>query len=288
MVSAARRGHSSHHSSKGVTVKRLVENYAELPPLLRKPLWRIWHSWIISREKQEVAMTCMNYGYAGAEKTNTIELEEKDEGERFGLQMYEKAASWTSLKDKEVLEVGCGRGGGASYLTRYQQPQSYTGLDLSDPGIAFCNSYHQVLNLKFVKGDAEDLPFDDNSFDAVVNVESSRCYPHIMRFFSEVKRVLRPAGSFLLTDMRWKRDMPKLREQLKEAGFQIVEEEPIRKAVVRALDIDDERKKGLIVKKIPKFLIKAFGEFAGVRGSGRYGSFADGSMEYWSFHLKHA
>jgi ubiquinone/menaquinone biosynthesis C-methylase UbiE len=230
----------------------------------------------------------MNYGYAGADTPNTVVLEQKDEDERFGLQMYEKAASWTSLKDKAVLEVGCGRGGGASYLTRYHQPQSYTGLDLSDPGISFCNSYHQVHNLKFVKGDAEDLPFQNDSFDAVVNVESSRCYPRIMRFFTEVKRVLRPDGSFLLTDMRWKDDMPKLREQIKEAGFQIVEEEPIREAVVRALDRDDERKKRLIGRKIPKFLIKAFGEFAGVQGSGRYHSFADGSMEYWSFHLKHA
>lgn len=269
-------------------MKRIVENYAELPRLLRKPLWRFWHSWIISREKNRVVMTCMNYGYAGLDQPATVELLQRDEDERYGLQMYDQAASWADLEGKYVLEVGSGRGGGASYLARYKKPAEYVGLDLSDPGIAFCNKYHNVNNLRFVKGDAENLPFDDDSFDAVVNVESSRCYPNIMRFFSEVKRVLRPNGSFLLTDMRWKADVPMLREQLAESGFQIKEEKQIREHVVRALDQDDTRKTALIGQRIPKFLVKAFGEFAGVRGSGRYNSFASGEMEYWSFHVTHA
>lgn len=269
-------------------MKKLVENYVDLPGFIRKPLWRFWHSWIISREKKDVVMTCMNYGYAGLDELHTVELKSRDEDERYGLQMYHQAASWVSLEGKEVLEVGSGRGGGASYLARYLNPASYVGVDLSDPGIEFCNSYHQVPNLRFVKGDAEALPFEENSFDAVVNVESSRCYPHIMTFFSEVKRVLRPGGDFLLTDMRWKDDVPRLREQLAESGFTIVAEKEIRENVVRALDTDDNRKKALIGQKIPRFLTKAFGEFAGVRGSGRYDSFASGEMEYWSFHLRHA
>ena len=109
-----------------------------------------------------------------------------------------------------------------------------------------------------------------------------------MKFFSEVKRILRPDGVFLLTDMRWKADVPRLREQLAESGFRIVEELEIRQNVVHALDTDDHRKQTLIGQRIPKFLIKAFGEFAGVRGSGRYSSFASGEMEYWSFHIVHA
>lgn len=269
-------------------MKRLVENYAELPRLLRKPLWRFWHSWIISREKRDVVMTCMNYGYAGLDKPETIDLLSGDEDERYGLQMYHQAASWVPLEGKDVLEVGSGRGGGGSYLARYLKPKSYLGVDLSDPGIEFCNRYHTTPNLSFKKGDAENLPLPDNSFDAVVNVESSRCYPHIEKFFAEVKRVLRPEGDFLLTDMRWKDDVPRLREQLVDAGFRIVAEKEIRENVVKALDIDDVRKTTLIGKRIPKFLVGAFGEFAGVRGSGRYESFASGEMEYWSFHIRHA
>ena len=266
-------------------MRKLVENYAELPRFVRKPLWRLWHSWIISREKHEVVMTCMNYGYAGLDADHTIDLWPHDENERFGLQMYHLAASWAPLEGRDLLEVGSGRGGGASYVSRYLHPRSYVGLDLSEPGIAFCNRHHQVSNLRFVKGDAEQLPFGDNSFDVVLNVESSRCYPHIMKFFSEVKRVLRPGGDFLLTDMRWHADVPTLRRQLAETGFRIVDEAEISRNVVRALDRDDTRKQTLIGQRVPRYLIRAFGEFAGVRGSGRYASFASGRMEYWSFRL---
>jgi len=269
-------------------LKRIVENYAELPRILRRPLWRFWHSWIIAREKRDVAMTCMNYGYAGLDTPETVDLLPEEENERYGLQMYHQAASWVRLEGKEILEVGSGRGGGAAYLARHQKPASYVGLDISEPAIRFCNDHHRFDNLRFVTGDAEALPFEDSRFDVVVNVESSRCYPHILRFFAEVKRVLKPEGAFLLTDMRWKTDVRQLRQQLVQSGFAIADEKEIQRNVIRALDVDDERKRRLIRRRIPKLLAGAFNEFAGVRGSGRYTSFFSGEMDYWSFKLVHA
>ena len=56
--------------------------------------------------------------------------------------------------------------------------------------------------MDFVHGDAEKLPFPDQSFDAVINVESSGAYPHFSRFLAEVARVLRPGGHFLYADLR--------------------------------------------------------------------------------------
>jgi SAM-dependent methyltransferase len=52
-----------------------------------------------------------------------------------------------------------------------------------------------------VQGDAEALPFDDGSFDAVINVESSHNYPDLAKFLSEVARVLRPGGHFSHVDV---------------------------------------------------------------------------------------
>ncbi len=80
------------------------------------------------------------------------------------------------------------------------QPASYTGLDLNPDGISFCRRRHDLPGLEFVQGDAEDLPFPDESFDAVINVESSHLYPHFPVFLTEVARVLRPGGNFLYTD----------------------------------------------------------------------------------------
>jgi ubiquinone/menaquinone biosynthesis C-methylase UbiE len=53
-------------------------------------------------------------------------------------------------------------------------PASYTGLDLNPAGIALCRKRHNLPSLDFVRGDAENLPFPDQSFDAVINIESLR------------------------------------------------------------------------------------------------------------------
>lgn len=266
---------------------RLVENYVDLPKFIRKPLWRLWHNLIITWEKEDVVMRFMNYGYAPTNGTDSqLELLPADESERYSIQLYDHGAGQTQIEGRDVLEVGCGRGGGASYITRYMAPRSYTGVDLSTSGIKFCNSFYRIPELTFVKGDAEDLPCDDDSFDVVLNVESSRCYGNIMQFFAEVRRVLRPDGTFVLVDMRWAEDVPVLRQQVQDAGFAIEREEDISPNVVQALEEDADRRTRLIRQKIPKFLNKAFGEFAGVRGSERYDSFATGRMQYWCYTLR--
>ena len=101
-----------------------------------------------------------------------------------------------------MLECSCGHGGGASYLVRTQHPASYTGLDLNPAGIEFAKNRHHLPNLDFVEGNAQALPFADESFDALVNVEASHLYPDFPKFLSEVTRVLRPGGHFLYTDFR--------------------------------------------------------------------------------------
>ena len=114
-----------------------------------------------------------------------VELEAADEPDRGCIQLYHATASQVDLTGKKVLEVGCGHGGGASYIKRYLGPASYTGLDLNPSGIAFCKKRHILPGLDFVQGDAQDLPFPDESFDAVVNVESANYYPDQASFFAK-------------------------------------------------------------------------------------------------------
>ena len=131
-----------------------------------------------------------------------LPLVESDERNRFGIQLYHRVATQVDLNAKQVLEVSCGHGGGASYLLRTLHPASYTGLDFNPDGIAFCRKRHHLPGLDFVHGDAENLPFADESFDAVVNVEASHAYPRLPRFLAEVVRVLRPGGHLLYADFR--------------------------------------------------------------------------------------
>ena len=135
-------------------------------------------------------------------------------------------------------------------------------------------------------GDAESLPIEDGSKDAVVNVESSRCYRHMDIFLNEVYRVLKPDGYLLFADLREQKYMPVLRKQFEDAGFQVEREVDINKNVVEALEHDTTRRTELIGKHIPKILKNVFNDIAGAKGSIRHGDLESGNMEYWSFALK--
>jgi SAM-dependent methyltransferase len=110
-----------------------------------------------------------------------LPLAASDEPDRVSIQLY-YTATQADLSGKRVLEVSCGHGGGASYLVRTLRPSSYTGLDLNPAGIAFCRKRHNLPGLDFVQGDAENLPFPDQSFDAVINIEASPLLPSVSPF----------------------------------------------------------------------------------------------------------
>jgi ubiquinone/menaquinone biosynthesis C-methylase UbiE len=248
-------------------------------------MWRVWHNLIIKLDKNKDAVF-MNYGYQSLNGDPAVELENHDEANRYCIQLYDYVVRSVEVANKDVLEVGSGRGGGASYITRYFKPKSYTAMDISSGVVKFCNSYHNVEGLQFVAGVAEEPPFADESFDVVVNVESARCYKSIRKFFAEVNRMLRPGGHFCFADMIKKGEVESIRKDLLSSGMEIVSETEITKNVVKALDCDHERRESAIVNKVPGFLRKSFLQFAGAKGSERYESFASGKMEYWHFVLR--
>ncbi|OOK84281.1 ubiE/COQ5 methyltransferase family protein [Mycobacterium kansasii] len=163
-----------------------------------------------------------------------LPLEESDEPNRAHINLYHRTATQADLKGKRVLEVSCGHGGGASYLTRTLQPASYTALDLNPAGIRLCQKRHHLPGLDFVRGDAENLPFDDGSFDVVLNVEASHCYPHFRRFLAEVVRVLRPGGYFAYADLRPSNEIPDWEADLAGAALRQLSQREINAEVLRA------------------------------------------------------
>ena len=135
-------------------------------------------------------------------------------------------------------------------------------------------------------GDAEHLPFADGSFDAVVNVESSHCYPFFEAFLSEVRRVLRPGGHFLYADFRGTGEVEAWRSALRNSGMTVIRETDITSNVLAALDRDHDRKAELIRRLIPRFLQPSFVDFAALRGSAIYTAFQSRKLHYWSFVLQ--
>jgi ubiquinone/menaquinone biosynthesis C-methylase UbiE len=230
--------------------------------------------------------TFMNYGFSPLDAdAGTRTLDAADENDRLSIQLYDRVAAGRDLRGKDVLEIGSGRGGGASFVMRYLGPASMTGVDLSAGAVRYCRRRHPVPGLSFVRGDAGRLPHPSGSFDAVFNVESSHAYPSFERFLDEVVRVLRPGGIFLFADLRGRDEVEAMRDELK-GRFTLAEEEVITPNVVRALDLDTERRRSRVQKRAPRFLQEQFQCFAGVHGSPVYEALASGNVEYVRFVLE--
>jgi ubiquinone/menaquinone biosynthesis C-methylase UbiE len=249
-------------------------------PRLEKKLWHAWYQYL-ARHHGSPDWTFMNYGFMGG--NSQLALASIDEPDRACIQLYYHVAGAVPLRGLDVLEVGSGRGGGASFVARYLKPATMIGVDLSEEAVRFCERTHRVSGLTFQPGDAERLPFDSNVFDAAINIESSHCYPHLAAFFDEVARVLKPRGHFLYADFRDGKVIDSWRRTLSASGLTIVSETDITSNVVKGLDAENERKLALIDREVPKILRSSIWDFAAVRGSRMYEAFHTGSLVYLSF-----
>jgi ubiquinone/menaquinone biosynthesis C-methylase UbiE len=249
---------------------------------LLNPIWKVWYSYISSLDKN-AEVIFLNYGYADDEN---IKLKKEDEENRYSIQLYHHIVSSIGLEGLDVLEVGCGRGGGAFYIARYFSPKSVMGIDLCKKSIDFCEKHYSLKGLSFCHGDALNLPHMDNGFDVVVNVESSHRYSDMGRFLKEVYRVLKPGGYFLFADLRDRESIASLREQLDSSKLIVIKEEIITPHVLKALELDHKRRIELINKLAPKVLHWLTKEFAGTKETGLYKSFLTREKEYLHYILK--
>lgn len=249
-------------------------------------LTNFWYSYVGSLDKGgEVRF--LNYGYENNSEEKIL-LKAEDETDRYSLQLYHHALSRCQPSGKNILEIGCGRGGGASYIARYFAPRTVMAGDISKTAIEFNRlNYQGIKNLNFTVADSQALPFGDESFDIVMNIESSHHYGNFDKFLSEVKRVLRPGGHLLLADYRKRIDEAiELKKNLICSGMVIMSEEDITRNVVKALDLDNERRKNLVFKLAPRVFWKIAMDFAGVKGSDLYNSLASGHWVYFNVVLQ--
>ncbi|HEX4406429.1 MAG TPA: class I SAM-dependent methyltransferase, partial [Polyangia bacterium] len=100
-------------------IARLV-SLASRRPTSKRLLWRGWYQFLAARYGAP-GWTFMNYGFRAAD-TAPLALAPEDEPDRSFAQLYDTVAGAAPLAGREVLEVGCGRGGGASFVARYHRP----------------------------------------------------------------------------------------------------------------------------------------------------------------------
>lgn len=261
----------------------------QLRPGFEKLAWRIFYEVIAVRGARHPT-TFVNYGFARPEDSAD------GDPSRFGRELYAAVAGARDLAGKDVLEVGCGRGEGSAFVFERFGPRSLTGVDLARAAVRHAARSHRSPGLSFRVADAERLPFPDATFDVVLNVESSHCYPHMSRFLAEVRRVLRPGGLFLYADFRRAapapagtrddEDISGLLGQFAEAGLKELEGEDITAEVMRALSLSTPAVLAHIERNTPRVFRRQSIEYSGVEGSPRFREFEDGTLTYRRFVLE--
>jgi ubiquinone/menaquinone biosynthesis C-methylase UbiE len=135
-------------------------------------------------------------------------------------------------------------------------------------------------------GDAQRLPFADASFDVVLNVEASHCYPDFPGFLDEVARVLKPGGRFGHADLRYRSGVDEWVVALaKHPRLRLDEMRLINPEVVRGMELNTPRYEAMVMQALPRFLHKLALDFAGVKGSRLHRDAVSGEMSYRSFKL---
>ncbi len=93
------------------------------------------------------------------------------------------------------LDVGCGNGAYTEEIIAHSQPRSICGIDPAPGQIAYARTREGTRVAAFAVGDAEALPYPDETFDVVTMGLVIAFVPHPERALAEMLRVTRPGGS---------------------------------------------------------------------------------------------
>jgi ubiquinone/menaquinone biosynthesis C-methylase UbiE len=248
-----------------------------------KGFFRIWYR-IVNKLDKDAEVIFMNYGFEDGQ--THLELLPKDEINRYPIQLYHQLVKDHNLEGKDILEIGCGRGGGLAFIHRLFKPSSSVGIDRDHSAIQFCQKHYRQPGLNFMQGDAQSISLPDHSFDLIINVESCHLYERMDLFLNEVERLLRPGGIFLLTDFRASHTIQELIGDLDNSSLVSIAQKDVTSGVIKGLELDDQRRMGLIRRLVPKFLVWIAKDFSGVKGSPTFRKFTNREWVYFNFHLR--
>jgi ubiquinone/menaquinone biosynthesis C-methylase UbiE len=100
-----------------------------------------------------------------------------------------------------ILEVACGRGGFSNELAL--AGACVTGCDFSFVAVSVAEKKVRAADRRppvtFIQGDAQNLPFANDSFDLVISCETIEHLPDVPRALREMRRVSRPGAKLFLT-----------------------------------------------------------------------------------------
>jgi SAM-dependent methyltransferase len=261
-------------------------------------LWqRLWRQPIVKRAFYEFlgvilvrkgGLQMLNCGYQEAEGSR-IDLPPLHEKERLGCQLYRRVAGSLALAGADIIEVGCGRAGGARFLTDGFGPRRYVATDFSRLFLLTnrLTRHPPVLQFQFAR--AHRMPFEADSFDFGIAVEAVHAMPDKAAFLAEMARILKPGGKLLVADFFYVREsspnsLAGFRAKADRAGFVTEREEDWTGPARAALEADSPRRFAEI-DRLPRVFRQPALSFAGTTESPLYRQLCDGRALYAYFAL---
>ena len=167
----------------------------------------------------------------------------------FGMNAgHSKMSAWARerfpfMKPENIIDLGCGGGKNIEALMKMYPKAKLTGLDYSEVSVAQSRKLNQKAielgKCRILQGDVSALPFEDESFELATAFETVYFWPGPTESFSEVCRVIKPGGKFIIIneadgsseeDKKWENlvegmklySIEKMCSMLKDAGFKNV------------------------------------------------------------------
>ena len=109
---------------------------------------------------------------------------------------------WSIDSSDNILDIGCGGGMTLFRMAKEIKKGHLTGVDYSKVSVEESSKFNEenIKNgkMNIIEGNVESLPFNDNTFDKIITVESFYFWPNPEENLKEVLRVLKNNGTFML------------------------------------------------------------------------------------------
>lgn len=115
--------------------------------------------------------------------------------EPFATHVAERVAA---IRPERILETAAGTGIATRAVSETVPEASIVATDINPALAAFAAQLPHSDRVTFQQADAQDLPFDDTSFDLVLCLFGVMFFPDKVRANAEARRVLRPGGRYVL------------------------------------------------------------------------------------------
>jgi ubiquinone/menaquinone biosynthesis C-methylase UbiE len=140
-------------------------------------------------------------------------------------------------KGARLLDVGSGTGVLSLALLENIAGSEVIGIEPAESYVSYCRERVSKAGLRFEIGDALDIPFEDDSFDATLSLLIVQELPDANVALREMRRVTRPGGLIVASQWDFAKGMPML-ELFWETVLEVAPSEAARKAAQDCMVVD--------------------------------------------------